>query len=199
LAPGLEEAMTIQTAKSLITVDEYYRLGDAGAFGDERTELIEGRVYFMSPIGTLHAMTVSLLNTWLARQLGDHAILSPQNPFRMSEIDEPQPDLTIVRWPFAGDTHPGPADALLVIEVAVSSVRFDRKTKLPRYARFGVPELWIVLPRQRRVDVYTGPDGDGFRDCRHIRAGQGEVLTPHLLTSVALAADELFAALPSKG
>lgn len=196
LAQG--DAMTIQTAQALITVDEYYRLADAGAFGDQRTELIEGRVVFMSPIGPMYALTVSLLSTWLAQQLGSYALVSPQNPLRMSDIDEPQPDLTIIRWPFTGDQHPGPTEAHLVIEVAVSSLRYDRGTKLPRYARFGVPELWIVIPRQRRIEVYTNPEGNSYRTTRHVRAGHNEVLTPHLLPDVHIMVDELFAALPAK-
>ncbi len=89
----------------------------------------------------------------------------PQNPVRLDRLNEPQPDLAVLRRRadfYATGERPGPADVLLLVEVADSSLRFDRTVKLPLYARAGIAELWIVDMKQRVVDAYRQPGADGY-------------------------------------
>jgi Uma2 family endonuclease len=129
------------------TVGEYHRMGEAGVFHeDDRVELIDGQVVEMTPIGPRHAGCVNRLNGLLSRLGGGDVTLSIQNPVLLGERGEPQPDVTVLRHRADGyaTRHPEPADILLVIEVADTSVEYDRSIKIPLYARAGVPEAWLV-------------------------------------------------------
>jgi Uma2 family endonuclease len=187
------DVMTVRTVAQPITVDTYYRLARSGAYPpNHRTELIEGRVYVMAPPGPIHALTVAVLTTRLARALGDDVLVSPQNPLRMSRIDEPQPDLVVIpRRSGLARRHPSQADALLVVEVAVTSLTRDRRRKLPRYAAFGIPEVWLVIPWQQCIEVYTAPAEGRYLEVERLEAGSGAVLTPRRLPDVRLPISEL--------
>jgi len=130
-----------------ITVDEYHRMAEVGLLApDARVELIEGEIIDMAPIGKSHRAVVARFNRLLSRATGDHAILLVQDSLRLSMSSEPQPDLVLLkpREDFYSTRHPDPADTLLLIEVSDSTSRYDRKVKVPLYARHGVPEVWIV-------------------------------------------------------
>ena len=149
-----------------LNVDDYHRMAEAGILGeDDRVELIDGDLIDMAPIGQDHAATVNGLNHLLVMACGDRAIVSVQNPARLDRFSEPQPDVTLFR-PRADNyrtgARPGPADVLLLVEVADSSLRYDRAVKLPLYARAGIGEVWIVDLRRRVVDVHRTPVGDGY-------------------------------------
>lgn len=152
-------------APRLFNVDEYYAMARAGILGeDDRVELIEGEIVVMSPASSPHAGCINALTRLLVQAAGDQAIVSVQQPLRLSERSEPEPDVALLRW--RDDDyracHPVPADALLVIEVARTSLRVDRKVKLPLYARHSVPEVWIVDLETNRVEVYRSPGPDGY-------------------------------------
>jgi len=122
-------------------------MGEAGVFlEDDRVELIEGEILKMSPIGSRHAATVKRLNGQLNRLLGDRAIVSVQDPILLNDFSEPQPDIAILRRrdDFYAQAHPTAEDALLIIEIADTSIEYDHDIKLPAYARSAVPEVWIV-------------------------------------------------------
>ena len=107
--------MAQQLAKHWITVDEYERMGEAGIFRpDSRLELLEGEIYELSPIGSHHAACVKLLGNLLNRQLGDKLIVSTQDPIRLDDFSEPQPDIALLLWrdDFYRHAHPQPAEAL---------------------------------------------------------------------------------------
>ena len=147
------------------TVDDFARLGEAGIFAeDDRVELIDGEVRDMTPIGPPHAWIVNRLFRRLVLQLGDRAWVSAQNPLRLDGHTEPQPDLVVARG--GGDDyaerHPEAGDVLLVVEVADSSLRYDRAEKMPRYARAGIPEAWLVDVAGRAVTVYSVPGPGGY-------------------------------------
>ena len=133
--------MAVQLQRRLLTVADYHVLQQAGAFGeDDRLELIEGEIIEMSPISPEHAAHVNRLNKLFAQALGGRALISVQNPVSLGEHSEPQPDLTLLR-PRADDyaqSHPGPEDVLLVIEVAETSLDYDRTVKIPLYGRPGM-------------------------------------------------------------
>ena len=150
-------------------------MGESGIIlPDERVELIEGEIIQMTPIGPPHNGTVIHLNALLVRGAGDLAVVSPQLPVRLGDLSMPQPDLALLdaRSNFYTDAHPGEDDVLLVIEVADSSVRYDRRVKLPLYARFGIPEYWILNIPESCIEVYRTPAGDGYQEFRRYVAGE---------------------------
>lgn len=150
---------------------EYDQLVVLGVFGDERIELLDGVLVPMSPIGPRHCSAIDLLNLVLVRALGDRARIRVQNPFAAGDTSEPQPDLLVA--PLADYEEDHPAEALLLIEVAESSLRMDRGRKLEIYAERNVPEYWIVDVVARRIEVYRNPAGSTFASCRVFERGEG--------------------------
>ena len=154
-------------APRLFTVDEYYAMAQAGILGeDDRVELIAGEIVVMSPIGSRHAGCLNRLNELLVPSARRRAIVAPQNPLRLNDSSEPQPDIALLRWRNDGyaSRHPGPQDTLLVIELADSSLDFDRGAKLALYARNGIAEVWVVNLRANSVEVYRSPGPDGYAE-----------------------------------
>ena len=186
--------MTTVPAKHLFTVAEYEQMGEAGIFGENhRLELIEGEIIEMSPIGRRHAAIVRILNNVLTRLLGaDEAVVDAQNPVVLSEISEPQPDIVLLkpRPDLYADGHPSPEDVLLVIEVADSSLAFDRNVKAPLFARCGIPEVWIVDVNGAAVEVCRDPSAEGYARVERL-AEPEESLTPELLPSLRLSVGRL--------
>ena len=158
-----------------LDVDDYYRMADAGILGeDDHVELIDGEVIDMAPIGQCHAATVNRLNRALVMACGDKAIVSTQNPVRLDRLNEPQPDFAVFRPRadfYATGERPGPADVLLLVEVADSSLRYDRAIKLPLYARAGIAEVWIVDLQRRVLDAYRRPVGGEYAEVATHRPG----------------------------
>jgi Uma2 family endonuclease len=181
--------MAIELRRRTWTVDEYHRMAEAGVLReDDRVELIEGEIVEMSPIGSGHARCVNRLTALLVPPAEGRAIVSVQNPVRLSARSEPQPDLSLLRW--REDFYPegpSPADVLVVIEVAAGSLLFDQRVKVPLYARAGIPEVWIVDLDAGHVEVHTAPSGGAYRDLR--TAGGGDVLEPPGLAGVTLNVD----------
>jgi Uma2 family endonuclease len=171
-----------------LTVAEYHRMGEAGILTeDDRVELIEGQLIAMSPIGSDHSGTVNALNRLLVRAVGDHGVVAVQNPVRLDDYSEPQPDFSVLR-PRDDDYRratPRPQDVLLIIEVAHSSLHYDRAVKRSLYARHGIAEFWIVNLPGAEVEVHRAPSGDAYTVMT--RVGRGEHLRPALLPDVALA------------
>jgi Uma2 family endonuclease len=167
-----------EPAPHRFTVEEYYRMGETGLLPpDARVELIEGEVVDMTPIGPLHGSIVDRLAHQLFRHLGDAAIIRVQGAVRMSDISEPQPDVTVLvpRDDFYASSQAGPGDVVVTIEVSHSSLRFDRDVKLPLYARSGIPEMWIVDVDARTVLVAADPVDGEYRS-QHT-AGERDTLT----------------------
>ena len=158
------------------TVDDFARLGAAGIFGeDDRVELIDGEIRDMTPIGQPHAWIVNRLARRLFTRLADGAYVSVQNPLRLDGHTEPQPDLVVARGgeDDYAERHLEAADVLLVIEVADSSLRYDRAEKMPRYGRSGIPEAWLVDVAGGAVTVYTTPGAGGYASEQVFRPGAG--------------------------
>jgi Uma2 family endonuclease len=185
--------MTAPLERYRFTVREYNRMGEAGILGEgDRVELIEGEIVMMPPIGSRHAACVAYLNHFLVAAAGSEAIVRVQSPIVLDDHSEPEPDFCIAkpRADFYAAAHPAPADVLLLIEVADSSIGFDRGVKVPLYGRAGVPALWIVDLGSQRVFAYSEPSPDGFAQRRTFRAGESLPL-PGLAGAVAVA--DLFA------
>ncbi len=173
------------------TAAEYEQMVAAGVLGeDDRVELVEGEIVEMAPVGARHAASVNALARLLQRQVGDRALVSVQNPVRLSPRSEPQPDLAVLAWRDDGyrDELPGPADVLLVVEVAESSVATDRDVKLPLYGRAGIGEAWLVDLPAGTIEVHTGPSPAGYRE-RSVH-GIGALVSPVGLAAVVVAVGE---------
>lgn len=152
--------MSRQLAKYWISVDEYERMGEAGIFGeDARLELLEGEIYELSPIGSPHAACVTILHRLLTLKYSDKMIVISQNPIRLNDFSEPQPDIALLRWrdDFYKQEHPTPDDILLIIEVADSTVETDRSYKMPLYAKAGIAEMWLVNLPEEQIELFATP------------------------------------------
>jgi Uma2 family endonuclease len=134
---------------------EYERMAEAGLFADERIELLDGFLVAMTPIGPPHCSVVDRLTHQFVVALHERAYVRVQGPFAASDDSEPEPDLAV--YPLRSYTREHPSQALLVIEVADSSLSIDRKIKAPLYARAGVPEYWIVDVEGQAIEVHTSP------------------------------------------
>lgn len=132
----------------------------AGVFArDDRVELVNGEVIDMPPIGSRHAATAAQLADLLSAAIGDRAMVRTQWPVRLSDDTEVQPDVSVVRArdDYYRTRHPDAADTLLLVEVSDSTLRYDREVKAALYARFGVPELWIVDLRDEQIHFHRSP------------------------------------------
>ena len=162
------------------TVEEYERMAEVGILGeDERIELIRGEIVEMSPIGIRHAACVRRTDRACHQQLGDSVHIHVQNPILLPDDGEPQPDLVLVRPTHDERTLPTPADVFLVVEVAESSLEYDRSVKLPLYAAASIPEAWLFNLIANRIERHTDPEPSGYRTVAFAEAGQQ-------LTSTAL-------------
>ncbi len=168
-------------------IDDYYRMADAGILsGEDRVELIEGEIVDMAPIGSAHGGTTTFLTSLVARLVADGEVLaSVQNPLRLDRHNEPQPDLMLLRprADFYRSSHPTAADVLLLVEVADSSLAYDRGPKLALYARHGVPEVWIVDIGGRVVEVCSQPGPEGYAERSRVTEG---VAKPKLVPGLAI-------------
>lgn len=149
-----------------LTADEYQRMIRVGILREgDRIELIDGEMYQMAAMGGPHIACVARINRKFDRRIGNRAIVLVQSAFRLSAYSEPEPDIVLARYrdDFYASALPGPDDILLIVEVSDSTMRHDRTTKLPLYAAAGIPEVWIVDLRRRRILVYRSPSPDGYR------------------------------------
>ena len=148
--------------RHLIRVGEYFRMGEAGILAsDARYELIEGEIIDMPPIGPSHAGKTNRLTAILSEAVHGRAIVSTQNPIILGDFSAPQPDLALLRYrdDYYEQSHPTAPDVLLLIEVADTSLDHDRGSKLALYARYRVPEVWIVDIPGGHLDIHRDPDG----------------------------------------
>ena len=184
--------MSVQIAKRYFNVSEYYRMAEAGILTeDDCVELIEGEIIKMSPIGSSHAACVKGLNQLLQRLMGQAALVSVQDPIRLDDFSEPQPDVALLR-PRADryvQAHPSPAEVLLVIEVSDTTAQFDRKVKVPLYARSAIPEVWLIDLQQETIEIYAQPAGGAYQTQKQV--GRGEQLTAETLPNLTLDVDAI--------
>ena len=159
---------------------------------DSRVELIQGELLDMAPIGSRHAWMVSILNKVLIDAVADGAIVYTQNPIALPPDSEPQPDIALLRPKASGyaDALPGAADVLLLIEVADTTVEYDRSIKLQLYAAHDIPEVWLFDLRRGVVEVNLEPTAKGYR--RRLERKNTEILSPSLLPTVNVALTQVW-------
>ena len=170
--------MSVLTAHRF-TVDEFYRMVEIGVIPPQtRVELIEGQIIDMLPIGPFHSGILNELAEIFTLAADAKWIVTVQSPLRLDEQTAPQPDLMLLRPPHSQyrHAHPTPEDVLLLIEVADSSLTYDRATKLPQYARANVAEVWIVNLPERKVEIHREPDFGAYQSTESRQPG--EQITP---------------------
>ena len=165
--------MVVQT-KHCFSVKEYYRMAETGVLRpDARVELLNGEIIDMSPIGPFHGGLVNRLIRIFTKKSKGRWMVSAQNPLRLDDHSEPEPDVMLLK-PAPDDytsRHPQPDDVFLLIEVSDSTLDFDHEEKLPAYGRAGVAEAWIVNLIDATIEVYREPHFTGYGSKTIVRAG----------------------------
>jgi len=156
------------------SVEDYYRMAETGVLRPgKRVELLDGKIIDMSPIGPFHGGLVNRLSRLFNQLSNNRWLVSVQNPLRVDDHSEPEPDVMLLK-PAADDytsRHPQPQDVFLLIEVADSTLEYDRAEKLPVYGRAGVAEVWIVNLPDAAIEVYREPHFTGYSSRTILRAG----------------------------
>jgi hypothetical protein len=188
-------AIEVLVARRLFTREEYHRMGEVGILKDgDRVELIRGEIITMSPQGLRHRAFVDNLNSVLNARLGGRAIVSVQMPVALADDSEPEPDLQILRRravPYK-EREAVAEDVLLLIEVAQTSLAYDRSTKLRLYAEAGIPEYWVVDCATESIEVHRTPQGGAYREVTRLVGGTATVAL-HAFPDVVLTLAEIFA------
>jgi len=167
--------MSVELLRKQFTVWDYHQMVKAGILKeDERVELIAGEIIEMSPIGTLHAAQVKRLINLFAEILGSRATVAAQDPVVLSDFSEPQPDISLLkpRADFYAAAHPQPQDILLLVEVADTTINYDRSVKMPLYASSGISESWIIDINGQTIEVYRQPAPNGYQHIQTLQKGQ---------------------------
>jgi Uma2 family endonuclease len=162
---SMSHAPTEDPRRHRLTVADYYRMGEAGILAPEaRVELIDGEIIDMAPIGSAHVSSVLQLDHLLKDAIKGKALVLVQAPIVLGDYSAPQPDLALLRprTDYYRSSLAGPGDVLLIVEVALSSLRFDRDDKIPLYAHHGIPEVWLVDVDAKRLIRYGNPQQDAY-------------------------------------
>ena len=173
------------------TVEEYHKLAEVGILEeDDRVELLDGEIIIMSPVGYRHARAVRALNRVFSRASRDRYDVSVQDPVVIADDSEPQPDLLLLD--FEVNEYEGLPEArhtYLVIEVADSTLRYDRGRKLKAYARAGIAELWIVNLKENTIEVYREPSDESYGSRRVARGS--ERVAPAMFSDVKVTVSKI--------
>jgi Uma2 family endonuclease len=183
----------VQLSRHQFSVDAYAQMWRSGIFReDDRVELLAGEVRTMSPIGPLHAAVVKRLNTMLPKLLPATAIVSIQDPIRLSDYTEPQPDVALLHYraDFYAQAHPVADDILMVIEVADSSIDYDREEKLPRYAEAHIAEVWIIDLHHLTIEQYSQPRNGKYLVKQLLE--RGDTITSRVVPTLVVAVDAIY-------
>ena len=174
------------------TVAEYYAMAEAGILTeDDRVELLDGVIINMAALGSRHIGSVNGFTRELSAAVGRRAVVQVQSSVRLDDGTEPVPDLALLREraDLYSSSVAGPRDVLLLIEVADSSVDYDRNEKLPRYALAGIPEVWIAVLPERVVEAHTEPVNGRYTQMRTFHPA--DTITPTCFPDIALAVSEI--------
>ncbi|HEY9638237.1 MAG TPA: Uma2 family endonuclease [Coleofasciculaceae cyanobacterium] len=167
--------MPVELLRRKFTVEQYHQMAQAGILTEnDRVELIRGEIVEMSPIGRRHAACVNRLNALFNQRLAQAVIVGVQNPVELDDSSEPQPDLVLLRRraDFYEAGHPQPQDIFLLVEVADTTVEFDREVKIPLYAKDGISEVWLVDINAQCLEVYRQPSPNGYQNIQKYYRGQ---------------------------
>ncbi len=163
----------------LWTVEDYHRMAETGILDNsERVELLEGKIIWMSAKGTAHRSAVGRTYKLLENRLGKEAWISIQDPIKLNEHSEPEPDIAVVKidpLDYA-DHHPTPSEVYFIIEVADSSLKFDCETKGKAYAQAGITDYWVLDVLNRQLYVFRQPGKDAYQS--KVVLAEDEMISP---------------------
>ncbi|MEZ4776691.1 MAG: Uma2 family endonuclease [Bacteroidia bacterium] len=165
-----------------LNTSDYHRMIEAGILTErDHVELIHGEIVEMSPNGSKHTSATRKILTWLPELVSTNAQIQIQDPIVISDNSEPAPDIVLVknRDDFYVKGHPMAADIILVVEVADSSLAYDREIKGALYAAAGISEYWILDLQSRIIEVLTEPSGERYKQHRFAEPGE-QVIIPQL-------------------
>ncbi len=174
----------IEPTPRLWTREEYYKMADAGVFRPgERVELIGGRIVTMSPQNSPHATSLLLLHDTLRQIFSVGYVIRIQLPLDLTPVSQPEPDIAVVSGSIRDYAKAHPTTAVLVVEIAESTLVFDRGEKASLYAGAGIPEYWIVNLRNQRLEVYRDPipmtgESYGYGYRTRTQCAAGDTVTP---------------------
>lgn len=166
--------MSVQFIQRLFTVAEYHRMVEIGIFSaDKHSELIEGKVIVMNPVGTRDTACLRRMNGVLSQQIGQAATLKLQDALCLDDNTEPVPDMLLLKPRADGyaDRELLPTDVLLLIEIADTVESYERKVKLPLYAKSRIPEVWLVNLPKGFVEVHSSPNRHRYQNLRQVKSG----------------------------
>lgn len=184
--------METEVTKKLFTVDDYYRMADAGILtADDRVELIDGEIIEMSPTGNRHSACVHRANTFFTEAFGRTAIVSNQSPLRLSKYTEPVPDVMVLKPvpDFYASRECRPEDVLFLVEISDTTLRYDRNIKLPRYAAASVAEVWIEDLKNDLLLVHRDPAENAFKTSLVLH--RSDSISPFVFPKVTFKVDDL--------
>jgi Uma2 family endonuclease len=195
--------MTLQLAKPQLktfrlNVSQYHQMNQAGILSEnDKVELINGEIIEMSPIGRRHTACVNRLNTVFSQLLGKKVIVAVQNPIILNNLSEPEPDIALLkpRADFYESGHPQPQDIFLLIEVADSSLEYDREVKIPLYASSGITEVWLVDIYEQVIIVYRHPSENSYSEIQTLN--RGEKMSIQAFPEINLVVDDILGSIIS--
>ncbi len=189
----LQLTESLKQRQKLWSATEYHRAIAAGVFSpDDKLELIEGYILQMAAKGRPHVITTSWLAGLLERQLPSGYFIQTQDPIRLNDRSEPEPDIAIVLGNLLDyiDAPPSPGDLILVIEVADTTLESDRQVKIPLYGKASIAEVWLVDINNCEITRYLSPTENGYEEVHVLNSKQQ--ISPRLLPQVNLNIDEIF-------
>jgi Uma2 family endonuclease len=180
-----------QPMRLRFTVDDYYKLIELGMLRDyEKAEIIEGELIKKMPIGDRHATVVNFLNRFFVKNVSDNILVSVQNPLRLSDYNEPEPDFVLADLTkYDGKRHPRPAEVILIVEVSDSTLKYDRDVKLALYAEAEISEVWIVNLPNEIVEVHQKPSNGIYQLAKIFN--RGEIVESDVLSALSLEVDKI--------
>jgi Uma2 family endonuclease len=180
-----------QPVQLRFTVDDYYKMIELGMLRDyEKAEIIEGELIKKMTVGDRHAAIVDFLTKFFIKNVSDDILVRIQNPLRISDYNEPEPDVVLADLTrYDGKRHPRPAEVLLLVEVSDSTVKYDRDRKIPLYAEAGINEVWIVNLPNEIIEIHTKPNVGLYQIVKIF--SRGETLTTDVLPDLSLRVDEI--------
>jgi Uma2 family endonuclease len=167
------------------TVQEYHHMSELGILdASERTELITGKIVLMTAKGTPHVLTLRLLASSLEKFLDESVLVSTQEPIKLDDFSEPEPDLAIVKGTMFdyAERHPSPEDVYLVVEVADSTLKKDCEVKDKLYARSNIPDYWVIDVKNRQVHIFRTPTPTGYAS--HLILSESQTISPLAFPSI---------------
>jgi Uma2 family endonuclease len=183
--------MSVQAATYKFTAEEFYRLYETGLLdAKDRIELLNGELIVMHAIGYRHAQAVTNLTSEFGEQARRRYMISPQNPVELERYSAPQPDLVLVPTSRRhARRHPTPDEVFLIIEVADSSLRYDREDKQRAYAATGIREFWLLNLEDDVLEIYRQPEGPAYRE--HLTVADDGTAAPLAFPDVTIAVAEI--------